>query len=215
MKYLHLSEVPWEHYSVIGFDMDGTLYAEELFVKQMYARISQYLATYSSKTRDEIYDWMMNRWRLKGSSYPFVFSEAIERFYGVNDMKKIEACLHIYRNSQLDLSLNKKIITILDQLSGRNELFLVSDGYYELQQRKFTSLQLNQWFSSGNVIFTGNLGSQYYKPHVEAIRYISCLQDNESRVLYFGDRKIDEQFAQNAGFDFVKVEQFNEFWEVN
>lgn len=215
MKYLHLNEIPWQRYSVIGFDMDGTLYSEELFVNQAYEVISQYLATYSCKTPDEIYNWMINRWRVKGSSYPFIFSEAMEQFHIVNDKKKIEECLHIYRSTELDLFLNHKIENVLDQLLGSKEVFLVSDGHYELQQRKFSSLKLNRWFLIENVVFTGKWGSKYYKPNVESTRYISCLQNKKSSVLYFGDREMDEKFAQNAGFDFVKVEQFNDFWEVS
>jgi len=215
VKYFHLNKIPIENYNVIGFDMDGTLYSERMFITQIYIKISQYLALYSYRKPSGIYDWMINRWNYKGSSYPFIFSEAIERFCILNDKKIIEGCLHIYRNTPFKIDLHQNIIDLLDQFSGKKEVFLVSDGHFELQKRKFTSLRLNRWFLNENVVFTGRWGSNYYKPNVESIKYVSCLRDRDESVLYFGDRDMDEQFAKNAGFDFVKVEKFNEFWEVN
>lgn len=215
MKYSRLNDIDWDYYHIIGFDMDGTLYKEKIFIMQAYKEISSYLAKQSCKKADEIYEWMFNRWVLKGSSYPFIFSETLEEFHIVNENEKIEKCLDIYRNIQPNLALQQNIVDLLNRLSAQKRLFLVTDGHFVLQKRKFESLQLNRWFKKNDVIFTGELGSHYYKPNVASTKYIDCLKNNGNPVLYFGDREIDDQYSRNAGFDFVKVENFDEFWGVD
>lgn len=195
--------------------MDGTLYKEEFFIMQAYKEISMYLSKQSSEKANEMNEWMNERWMLKGSSYPFIFSETLEKFNISDGNEKIEKCLDIYRDIQPNLDLQQNIVNLLNRISVKKNLFLVTDGHFELQKRKFESLQLNRWFKHENVIFTGEMGTQYYKPHIASTKYINCLKNNESPVLYFGDREIDEQYSRNTGFDFIKVENFNEFWEVD
>jgi FMN phosphatase YigB (HAD superfamily) len=212
VKYLRLSEIPWEKYKVIGFDMDGTLYNEECFIKQVYDEIANFLAEFATKSKSEIYIWMLQRWREKGSSYPYIFSETMNEFKICEGASLINECLNIYRNVKPDLHLHQNIVRLLDTLKQKKNIFLITDGNMLLQRQKFYSLALDRWFTKENVVFTGVLGSEYYKPHSKSLDLVTCITNNNDSVLYIGDRDIDENFAKNADFDFAKVDNFNDFW---
>ncbi|OZI12709.1 hypothetical protein CEW92_04940 [Bacillaceae bacterium SAS-127] len=214
MKYSQLNEVEWDKYSVLGFDMDGTLYDEFQFIEQVYYKIAKYLALFSVNEENYIYNWLLERWKKKGSSYPYIFSEALVEF-GINDHEQLKNCLSIFRSFQPQINLNNKIINFLDSISLEKELFLITDGHEFLQRAKFDSLQLTKWFKAKNVVFTGSFGSEYYKPNISTLKHIDCLQQFQSPVLYIGDRFIDEQFAENANFDFLHVKKFIDFWGVD
>ncbi|EIJ80528.1 putative hydrolase [Bacillus methanolicus PB1] len=214
MRYLPLNKIQLDQYSVIGFDMDGTLYDEEIFIRQVYGSIAKYLSDTLSDSFEFIYSWMMERWEEKGSSYPFIFSEVIEQVERIATEELIDDCLNIYRNFKPILRLNKNVEKFLNEISKEHQLFLITDGNFKLQKEKFNSLRLENWFREENIVFTGKFGREFYKPSVRAIEYIECLKNITKPVLYFGDRNIDEQFALNAQFDFVKIESFNCFWDV-
>lgn len=209
MKYLHLNEVPWNDYQVIGFDMDGTLYNEEDFVRQAYSIIAKKMSAFSDFPAYNIENYMIDRWQDKGSSYPFIFSETISNFH-LQKHYTVNNCLEDYRAFKPNLRMTKQVEKFLDVMS-RKDYFLITDGTWVLQNNKFHSLGLDRWFNKNNVIFTGEHGIDYYKPS------IYCLKDLEGILLgkdtiYLGDRKIDEEFAHKAGFDFLKVKNFTDFW---
>lgn len=209
-------ETDLRKYNIIGFDLDGTLYDEKDFIVQVYKKIAKYLINHFPKIMySDLYTWLVDRWLEKGSSYPFIYSEALVRYTGESNPEIIENCLSIYRNFEPEITLHSKVKEILNLLLNKQIiLFLVTDGNYPLQQKKFNALQLNKWFEIENVVYTGRLGKEYYKPNIKCLEFISCLTDREIPVLYFGDREIDQKFALNAKFDFGKVQSFYEFWEV-
>lgn len=213
MKYSHISEVPLGQYDVFGFDMDGTLYDERLFVEQAYKQVAIYLNEVSSQevSIEEIAYWMLRRWEDKGSSYPYIFSECIEE-YGVSK-GNVKECLKRYRNVQLSLTLNQGVEKWLGQIITLTNCFLITDGHDILQMKKFDALGLENFFENQNIVFTGSLGVKFYKPNLTAIQYVKCLKNIENKkIIYFGDRNIDSQFAEHAGFDFAYVSNFYEFW---
>lgn len=208
--------INWEKYSVIGFDMDGTLYDEKLFIEQVYQKIARHFANFLTvNLYNEIYGWLLNRWIEKGSSYPYIFSEAMEKFIGVSNPTIIQDCLNIYRNLKPNLSLNNNIKELLNNLlEQKKEIFLITDGNSRLQRAKFESLQLGKWFELSNVVFTGDFGSDFYKPNLRCLDHLPKFKKDNLPVLYLGDRDLDQEFAVSAKFDFLKVEDFNEFWGV-
>ncbi len=210
MKYLHLNEVDFEKYDYCGFDMDGTLYDEQIFIKQAYKKISFYFSTDSDEFAQNIYEWMFQRWIKKGSSYPYIFSEAIEVFNLKN--KTIEQALFFYRNLEMKLFLEDTVKEKLEQIL-RTKLFLITDGNPSLQKNKYHALGLDNYFLLENCCFTGDLGKDFYKPSSLALSKLPCIK-KDSKIIYFGDRFIDEQFCLNTGIDFVYVQNFKDFWSV-
>ncbi len=197
-------DVPWPTIRCVGFDLDGTLYDEFQFIEQVYRRIVSE-TTELWGDRESVQDFMLQRWLEKGSSYDRIFSEAWERFSRVGSSSSfVEKALAIFRNWQPVLYLPARNSALLDYFSNNFELFLISDGNPGLQQRKFDSLGLQKFFSVKRVVFTGTLGSGHAKPSAKSwdVLNLPCLPQETA---FFGDRRLDHEFASGVGLHFQKV----------
>ncbi len=202
-------QIDWDVVRIVGCDMDGTLYDEADFIAQVYHGIANLLAETSHQKVEIIHAWMVQRWLQKGSSYPYIFYEAATRA-GVSKReveKKVDLCLEFFRNYQPVLALGSRVKTILDVLSVSYPLFLVSDGAATLQKRKFEALQLSRWFDLINVGISGSYGPEFCKPSIKIINKIGIFNKPylPHQILFFGDRRVDAEFAANAGFQFLRV----------
>jgi FMN phosphatase YigB (HAD superfamily) len=191
--------IDWKNITAVGFDMDGTLYDEYNFITQAYTEINRQLI------QDEaVLLFMCCRWIEKGSSYPHIFNEAFEKCNNNpnNQEEFIHKALCIFRNFVPQLSLSNRNKILLSYLQKNFDLFLITDGHYELQKNKYTSLGLSRYFQIENVVFTGKYSSDYHKPNTNSLNYINL---NLDKSIYFGDRDIDKQFALSSCMQFQKV----------
>ena len=189
--------------------MDGTLYDEFDFIAQAYKAIAERLAEVCNDNSRTIYAGMIERWLEKGSSYPHIFSEVLQK-YGVEEPQRdslVIELLDIFRNVNPRLVLSNRVQFLLDFFKGNFELFLVTDGGITLQTAKFKALGLEKWFTPENVWISGTSGPHHQKPsrHIaEKIKILtSCVQPQH--VVFLGDREIDRAFALNLNYQFVQV----------
>jgi len=203
-------DIDWPRVRVVGFDMDGTLYDEAEFIWQCYLPISEYLAqTIPGGSARGIRVRMYRRWLEKGSSYNRIFSEVLADA-GFPEEKQDELslnCVEIFRRFKPGLNLPSRVRALLDEFRQQYPIFLVSDGSAELQSAKFRSLGLSEWFADGNVAISGVFGRGFQKPAVailEKVEVVKSMDDN-SAVVYFGDRDVDRMFCEAAGFQHVRV----------
>ena len=195
--------------SIVGCDMDGTLYDEAEFIAQVYWPIAEMLAITARVEPKALYSWTFQRWFEKGSSYPNIFSEAIAGL-GMNDNDAstvIRRSLQVFRGFQPELTLPSRVRATLDALQAEYRLFLITDSSAVLQKNKFDFLVLIQWFAWPNVGISGCYGSDFCKPSTRILRKIELLDGrcSPSQVVFFGDRQVNAQFAINAGFQFAHV----------
>jgi len=201
MMNAFFKSIDWNNIKYIGFDLDGTLYDEIEFIKQVYKSISENLFTYN----EEIYFFMLKRWVEKGSSYPYIFKETFEKYkkYSLfSENEFISKALYIYRNFYPDLVLNYRTEIILNYCRKNYKIFLISDGNYNLQKNKFKALNLDKYFDS--VYFTGKYGSEFYKPNTKILEKID-FDFNPKETVFFGDRVQDKEFAMKSGMNFIQV----------
>ena len=189
--------------------MDGTLYDEFEFIAQVYKPIAEQLSEACDDTMQAIYSWMMERWLEKGSSYPHIFSEVLQK-YGVEEAQResiITELLDIFRNFNPQLRLSNRVQFLLDFFKSNFELFLVTDGGSTLQAAKFKSLGLEKWFIPENVWISGASGPHFQKPSKHIAEKIQILTPSvqPQHVVFFGDREIDRAFALNLNYQFVQA----------
>ncbi|HHX95324.1 MAG TPA: HAD family hydrolase [Clostridia bacterium] len=201
--------IDWNSIRVVGFDLDGTLYDELDFITQVYKPISEYLAKVCSCNPSGIYNWMVRRWLEKGSSYNRIFCEVLIN-RGVEQNAReviISKCVEIYRSFKPNLTLPKRSCWLLDLFAEEfHDLFLVTDGSVSLQLAKIETLGLLRWFKTENIVITGAYGKEYYKPSVLSVGKIKVLRGiSPHETVFWGDREVDEQFSNNAGFHFINV----------
>ncbi len=211
MKYLSNS-VDWKEVHAVGFDIDGTLYDEMEFISQVYRPISQVIADACGIDKKEVYDRILARWMEKGSSYDRIFEEVLidHKVFHPERTKVVDKCLSAYRSFNPDLSLSSRVQFLLQVLSSEYKLFLITDGTPKLQRAKFRSLELEQWFSASNSIFTGEYSEGRAKPDTRSLSDIEipAVTSAPDKVVFFGDRQCDREFANRAGFHFLRVLQF-------
>jgi phosphoglycolate phosphatase-like HAD superfamily hydrolase len=191
-----------EFYETVVFDLDGCIYDEFDFISQRYHLITNELV--SKAYRDNILEWMLENWLTNGSSDDTLFRR-IELEYVKSVAVNFETkALKLYREKPINLELSNRTKFIFNQLQQRNVCFMmVTDGNSKLQRLKFNSLGLAEFFSEKDIVFTGDLGTSFYKPHPAA--YTKLVQGVNGRAVYLGDREIDRLFAKNIGLDFIKV----------
>ena len=191
--------VNWNHITSVGFDMDGTLYDEFDFIKQVYSEINKQLIL-----NDSILSFMTKRWLEKGSSYPLIFSEAYDKCKSTFDEKEdfVKKALDIYRNFSPKISLNNRNKKLMSYFQENFKLYLITDGNHELQKKKFASLGLSKYFDNENIVFTGAYKSDYHKPKNKSLELIDINMDNS---VFFGDRDVDKEFALSSNIQFIRV----------
>ena len=189
--------------------MDGTLYNEIDFIADVYEEISEYLSNLGYGDTKDIFNTLYAKWHDKGSAYPYIFDEYLSKIIEDQILKEkiVKNCVNIYRNSKPNLIIDNNVEKILDEFKDNYLLFLVSDGFENLQIKKFESLKLNRWFNEDKVFFTGKHGKNFYKPSIKIKEdpLFSEMDLNFKNTVYFGDRENDELFAKKMKFEFIKV----------
>ena len=196
-----LFDINWNNIQYVGFDLDGTLYDEYDFIHQAYNRIDKQLL----KDPHSL-DFMLHIWLSKGSSYTRLFNDTYINFeykYHTSEQEFVNKALLILRNTSPKLTLNIRCQYLLNFLSKKYTLFLISDGYYIVQNKKFIALNLSRFFKKNNVFFTNQYGYNFTKPSTDILSLLENI--NISRSVFFGDREVDEYFAKNAGMKFQRV----------
>ena len=202
-------DIGWSNIKYIGFDLDGTLYDEFEFIIQTYKNIIlKNNKFFRIEDQTEILKFMTERWLQKGSSYNRIFGETFDQYVtcDISFRKKfIDNALSIFRTCIPDMLLPERNGAILSYIKKNSyNIFLITDGNVELQSQKIRSLGLDKVFNNNNIFFTHKFGSKYEKPSVTILKYIN-ISSSPDQVVYVGDREVDQLFAKNAGFKFLKV----------
>ena len=188
-------------YEALAFDLDGTLYDEYDFIKQAYLPVSETMA--SKQDREKMYEMLCRLWLIHGSSAN-IFQMAYENLYDRSmDKRLLSDCIDSFRKTDINLKLSDRTSGILDLCKDVPKV-IITDGNSQLQRKKIKALGLDRWFREEDIFVSGDYGKDAYKPNP----YMGDLVKKRlktDKILYFGDRKIDEEFAENAGFAFRMV----------
>ncbi|HSH65695.1 MAG TPA: HAD family hydrolase [Bacteroidia bacterium] len=210
MKFLY-PDIPWNTIKIVGFDVDGTLYDEFEFITQVYQPIAEKIASLSSNEMEEVKNVMLRKWLEKGSSYPFIFSETLVEMHVEENVQEelIEQALRIFRAFVPVISLSERMKWILTELKENYELFIVSDGSSQLQWNKIKSLKLENYVHKENIFISGDHGRDTEKPGLTSLRMLPVFSKeyHAQEVVFFGDRLKDKQYAKNAGFYFIDINE--------
>ena len=192
-------DIDWKGVTTVGFDMDGTLYDEYDFIKQVYSEINKKLIQNESALL-----FMLNRWIEKGSSYPHIFDETYAKYKNISYSQDdfTQKALEVFRNYTPALVLSERSKTLLSYFQRNFKLFLVTDGHYRLQKKKFTALKLSEYFDEQYVVFTGEYALDYHKPNTKSLELMDLSLD---KSVFFGDRDKDKEFALSSNMQFKRV----------
>jgi putative hydrolase of the HAD superfamily len=122
--------------------------------------------------------------------------------YGVKNMELVDKINHFYLNSCPSKSLLiKDSKEILEYLHGKYKLYIISNGFYDVQLTKMISSGISKYFTK---LFTSDrIG--YAKPHARIFEYaIRSENAKKTESLMIGDDYMNDiQGAGNAKIDQV------------
>jgi len=178
------------------FDLDNTIFDENIFLYQGYFRISHYINSKYGVDANEVHNFLWTSF-LNGSRSN-LFNQMLEHF-NLEESLSIETLLAVFRNVEhQELVIFKYFHNFL----VRNvDFYVITNGNRVQQASKFMALGLHKYPQCLDVIYAECFA---LKPKADSYHFL--LKNRVlNRPLYIGDSTIDEEFARNCNIDFLKI----------
>ena len=178
---------------VVVFDLDDTLYPESAYVLSALEETGRL-----GEERLGLVGFTLALLRLfKSGKRTKLFQTAVEEMNRpALTGETLDLLLTTYRNHQpVRLAWHPDALELVKALHARYPLAIISDGYMPTQKLKAEALGAAQWFSP--IIFTEELGREYWKPSARAYESIMQSFPGESFV-YIGDNLAKDFIAPRA-----------------
>lgn len=202
-----------KQYTHIFFDLDRTLWDFISNSSEVLTDILNEFSLHSFVDNKEEFinkyndynDSLWNRYR-EGKIRKHILRQ--ERFrmllkdYGLKDMKLVENINRFYLNAcPAKTLLIKDSKEVLEYLYAKYKLYIISNGFYDIQLTKMISSGISKYFAK---VFTSDrIG--YAKPHARIFEYAINSENakKEESLMVGDDYRNDVQGAMNAKIDQV------------
>ena len=190
----------------IVFDLDDTLYSERDYVMSGFKAVAKWAAI--NLGADEQY----SRHTLLSLYCQGVRNNTFDQWlkiHGIDRPDAIPILLDIYRKHLPSLEPFDESIELLEKLVTSYKIGLVSDGYLEVQQRKWQALRLNHFFDA--VVFSDSLGRENWKPSTAPFQLVlEQLNVDPAASVYIGDNPRKDFFGpRQLGMHTIWLKQVN------
>lgn len=167
-------------------DIDDTLYMECDYVRSGFQAVGKWL----QDNRDIVgffnLAWSLFERGFKGKLFNFAMEEL-----GVEDPAIVDLLVQIYREHEPDISLLPDAKEFIIKHTAQ-ELAIITDGHSAAQWSKIKALGLESRI--GQIIVTGDLGNDYWKPDCRAFIIAQGVRSPEECV-YIADNPIKDFLA--------------------
>jgi putative hydrolase of the HAD superfamily len=174
-------------WKAVVFDLDDTLYPEADFVRSGFRAVSRLLENTHGFPATEVFSRLDSMFRrgVRGNTFDLLVREL-----GSTPID-IVPLIDEYRRHDPEIQPFADIPPLLLRLSQFVRLGLISDGYFDVQRRKLTALELGSVFES--VVFTDEFGREHWKPHPFAFRTVlERLAVHPSQAVYVADNPMKD-----------------------
>ena len=168
-------------------DLDDTLYDEIDYCKSGFTAVADHLAILpGTKTPENIFRTL---WRqFSAGNRTKTFNAALDELAIVHDDRFIQELIRLYRNHIPNITLPADSRRVLDQLSRKYDLALLTDGFLPAQSLKVRALEIEHYFKM--ILYTEEFGRESWKPSPAGFEQIlknlnadpkltACVADNE------------------------------------
>lgn len=195
-----------EGIETVVFDLDNTLYDEFAFIKIAAKELLENNTDLESAEIENAICKLEDYYRDSGND--LLFDQELAQYFSMDSRAAaLESFLSILRNGgRVPLQLSHPQINLLSVCKARDlNLFCITDGNPAQQQRKVESLELNQHFSSNQIIFSDHFGGKSDPNCAKTLRerFAAGFTD-PAKVLVIGDSNSDELLARFLECWFVK-----------
>ncbi len=175
--------------TTIIFDLDDTLYDEIDYCRSGFKAVSRHLANiYRKVSAGKIFDSLWGQFT--AGNHTKTFNAALDQLGIAYDDKLIADLVNVYRTHSPKITLPQDSRKVLERLSSRYTLALLTDGFLPAQQLKVKALGIEKYFKC--IIYTEQLGREYWKPSPAGFEKImnalnvrpensACVADNEEK----------------------------------
>jgi phosphoglycolate phosphatase-like HAD superfamily hydrolase len=140
-----------------------------------------------------------------GRFYGYTFEEAYTNLGIINPEERKKAELIFKEDiAKTKPPIFKTIPEVLDQLSKKYKIFLLSSNYKEEVKKKIGSFGLIGYFS--DIIGKEKSEPTHFDKSKEITKLIKKHNLDETKVVMIGDRNVDYDEAQRAGINIILVE---------
>lgn len=176
------------NWQAILFDLDDTLYPEWDYVLSGFGAVARWAQTRLSVPSQQIYDELTHLYKagVRGNTFDRWLEERDLLAEGV-----VADMVNTYREHTPKIKPFPSVPSLLVRLKRRYKLGLISDGYWEVQQRKLDALGIASFFDA--VVFSDTLGRHAWKPSVEPFqKIVKDLAIQATRAVYVADNPLKD-----------------------
>ena len=188
----------------VVFDLDDTLYLERDYVRSGYHAVADALRERLA-VNEPFEDWLWRRFRSGRASGAF---DALSEQFGLDlSADQVRELVTVYRGHRPDIHAAREVVSVLQELRGRFDLGVLSDGFLPAQRLKLDALRLSAYFQA--VVFTEELGRECWKPSEAGFSAVAdALDATHASCAYVGDNPVKDFIAPNRlGWLTVRLRQ--------
>ncbi len=190
--------------TTVVFDLDDTLYDELDYCRSGFKAVAESLSNLVDVlSPEDIFDSLWQQFT--AGNHTKTFNTALDDLGISYDDEIIQKMIETYRNHSPKISLPTDSEKVLQQLSGKYTLALLTDGFLPAQQLKVQALKIEKYFKL--IIYTEQLGRQYWKPSpVGFEKLMRTLNVKPQAIAYVADNQMKDFIAPNKlGFLTIQI----------
>jgi putative hydrolase of the HAD superfamily len=188
----------------IVFDLDDTLYSERDYVLSGFRAVANWAAVNLGIDEDQGSTTLCNLYHQGIRNNTFNQWLAIHQ---IDNPEIVTKLLDVYREHSPTISPFGESIDLLTTLTKSYKIGLVSDGYLQVQQRKWAALELDHFFDA--VVFSDSLGRENWKPSPAPFKLVlERLNIAPEFSVYIGDNPRKDFFgARQLGMSTIWIKR--------
>lgn len=202
MKFFMICEDLFKFYNdnrTIIFDLDNTLYDEDVYLFGAYKNIACNQKNYDHST---IYKFLTYEYKKNGR---FKLLNKLEKKFpeldlSINEMLDL---MRTYNGSYINLDLKKWFLEFLNLVNSDFIIRIITNGNILQQKNKINLLNIKNLGFLTDIVYANEYGG---KPNIEP--YNALIESKQlSYPIYIGDNEVDDLFSKNLGIDFYNVSE--------
>jgi len=181
--------------TIIAFDLDDTLYDEVDYCKSGFTVVSRFLATQPPAINAErIFECLWKHF--SAGNRTTTFNAACNELGITYNTVFIQKLVQLYRHHIPKIALPDDTRDVLQQLTGKFALALLTDGFLPAQKLKVQALGIEKFFKC--IIYTEELGRACWKPSTTGFeKMMQQLNAGPENIAYVADNMEKDFIAPN------------------
>jgi len=191
-------------FKAVGFDLDNTLYNQSDHMTAFVSQASQWLSERTAVSQERAERVFLEKLNELTSYHTNLFDKVLESL-NIPNHGLVRELVAQYHNFQPALKLFPDSESVLQRIAAKNQLFMITDGNFKMQEWKVRALRIADYFSI--IIYTGRFGPEWTKPSILPFRYAAAsLGRAPGECVYIGDNPLcDFRGAREAGLSTIRV----------